>query len=243
MGMGRLSSFPKDGAKPSPGVAAFATRSRSKLAPLAQPAFIPNMFRFLRLLLLILLAGAIVAAGLKIGSSPDPLYAAHEIAAFGRFNAYDGLIAEAAQRHGIEPALLKAIIWRESRFHPDQVGGAGERGLMQVTEAAAADWVRIQKIDTFISTDLFEPRTNLDAGAWYLKRALDRWKEKADPVPFALAEYNAGASRVDRWVAATGAGTAAEAPDLLQSMDFPGTRRYIEEIIKRAAFYRKQQEG
>jgi soluble lytic murein transglycosylase len=198
------------------------------------------MLRFLRLLLLILLAGALTAAGWKIGTSPDPVYAAHEIAAMGRFKAYDELIAETAERHGVEPALLKAIIWRESRFLPEQVGSAGERGLMQVTEGAAADWARIQKIETFIPTDLFEPRTNLDAGTWYLRRALERWKEKADPVPFALAEYNAGASRVDRWVAATGAGAAAEAADLLQSMDFPGTRRYVEEIIQRAEFYRKQ---
>ena len=73
---------------------------------------------------------------------------------------------------------------------------------------------------------------------WYLSRALEKWKDKDDPVPFALAEYNAGASRVDRWIAATGVGPKADAHDFLNAMDFPTTRRYVDDIMARQKFYR-----
>jgi soluble lytic murein transglycosylase len=195
------------------------------------------MFRFLRKLLLIILAAAFMAAALLIWLSPDPLYAAQELTALGRYSQYDDLISQSAKKHGVPISLVKAMIWRESAFHPDKVGSSGERGLMQVGEAAASEWARASKIETFIPTDLFDPRTNLDAGTWYISRALEKWKEKDDPVPFALAEYNAGASRVDRWIAASGVGPKADAHDLLTAMDFPTTRRYVEDIVAREKFY------
>jgi soluble lytic murein transglycosylase len=195
------------------------------------------MFRFLRKLVLVLIGAAIVAAGLLIWLSPDPLYAAQELTALGRYSGYDDLIVASAKKHGVDVSLVKAMVWRESAFHGDKVGASGERGLMQVGEAAASEWARAGKIETFIATDLFDPRTNLDAGTWYLSRALEKWKEKDDPVPFALAEYNAGASRVDRWIAASGAGPKADAHDLVNAMDFPTTRRYVEDIVARQKFY------
>ncbi len=196
------------------------------------------MFSFLRNFILVLALAALCAAGLLIGLSPDPLYAAQELTSFGQFSAYDDEIAAAAKKTGVDPALVKAMVWRESAFHVDKVGTSGERGLMQVGEAAAADWAKAQKIETFMPPDLFEPRTNLEAGTWYLKRAMEKWKDRDDPVPFALAEYNAGATRLDRWITATGVGAKADARDLLNSMDFPGTRRYVEDILSRAQFYR-----
>jgi soluble lytic murein transglycosylase len=195
------------------------------------------MFRFLRKFILVLVAAALLAAALLIWLSPDPLYAAQELTALGRYSQYDDLIAAAAKKHGVSVSLVKAMVWRESAFHPDKVGTSGERGLMQVGEAAATEWARASKIETFIPTDLFDARTNLDAGSWYLSRALDKWKQKDEPTAFALAEYNAGASRVDRWIAASGVGPKADAHDLLMAMDFPTTRRYVEDIIARQKFY------
>ena len=196
------------------------------------------MFRFVRMLLLVIALAALAAAGLLIGLSSEPLYAAQELISLGRYSRHDELITQAAKHCDVEPALIKAMVWRESAFHADKVGTSGERGLMQVGEAAATDWARAQKIETFVPTDLFEPRTNLEAGTWYLKRAMDKWKGKDDPLTFALAEYNAGGSRLDRWVAATGVGAKADSRDLLNAMDFPGTRRYVEGILARAGFYR-----
>ena len=195
------------------------------------------MVRFLRNLVLLLVIAALSAAVVLLSTSPDPLYRMQEWTAFGRYSAYDKLIWEQSHKHHVDPMLVKAIIWRESAFDANKVGTSGERGLMQIGEAAAKDWAQARKIETFLPTDLFDARTNIDIGTWYLRRALERWKSKEDPVPFALAEYNAGASRVDRWTAQTGLGDKVDAHDLLNAIDFPSTRRYVQEITDRYHYY------
>ncbi len=197
------------------------------------------MVRLFQRLLLVLLLAASTAAGVVLWNSPDPAYTAQSWLAGSRYSRYDGLIFDVARKHSLDPLLVKAIAWRESAFHPDKIGTVGERGLMQVGEAAAQDWARAEKIETFVPTDLFDAKTNLEAGTWYFKKALDRWKQKDDPVPFALAEYNAGRVRVDRWIAETKRGDAANADDLLTAIDFPTTRKYIESITARHRFYQQ----
>lgn len=195
------------------------------------------MWRFLKGLVLILLLAATTAAGIALWRSPDPLYTVHEWLASSRYRQYDALIADVAARNGLDPHLLKAVIWRESAFHADKVGTSGERGLMQVGEAAATDWAKAERIETFTPTDLFDARTNLAVGGWYLARALERWKQRDRPEVFALAEYNAGRSRVDRWIAETRLAEKANADDLIGTINFPGTRRYIEDILARRDLY------
>src|SRR5437016_12407479 len=83
----------------------------------------------------------------------------------------------------LDPMLVKAVIWRESRFDPRKYGGAGERGLMQVSEKAAKEWARQNKIANFRVDQLFDPKTNLEAGTWYLRRAFEHWETQSDPLP------------------------------------------------------------
>jgi soluble lytic murein transglycosylase len=110
---------------------------------------------------------------------------------------------------------------------------------MQVSEKAADEWARENKIDNFRVEQLFDPKMNLEAGAWYLRRAFERWKAQSDPIPFALAEYNAGASRAQRW---SGGDTVDAIPvrEFLQNIDFPATRKYVESIIGRYEFYQRR---
>lgn len=150
-----------------------------------------------------------------------------------RYAKYDPLITAAAAKNGISPNLVKAVVWQETRFRSDAAGTRGERGLMQVTEPAASEWAAAEGIETFSPEDLFDPKVNLDAGTWYLARALRHWAHMDDPVPFALAEYNAGRSRVRRWVDA-GANSAKE---LEAAMDFPSTKEYIASILRRYRLY------
>src|SRR5260370_405982 len=142
--------------------------------------------------------------------------------------------------HRPDPMLVKAVVWRESRFDPNKNGSAGERGLMQVSEKAAREWARENKIDNFHIEKLFDPKTNLEAGTWYLRRAFEHWETQSDPLPFALAEYNAGASRAQRWSGGDG-GAAIPPRTFLKRIDFPGTRKYVDSISPRYAFY--QQHG
>jgi soluble lytic murein transglycosylase len=197
------------------------------------------MIRFLfKLLLCVLLAIAAAFAYLALKSG-DPLYAFYEWMSPARFHHYDRLIRSVALEHHLDPMLVKAVVWRESRFDPKKHGSHGERGLMQVSERAAYEWARENKIAGFNANQLFEPKTNLEAGTWYLHRAMEHWTHQSDPIPFALAEYNAGASRVQRW---SGGNGLAEIPErqFLQKIDFPATRRYVESIIDRYNFYKRR---
>src|SRR5256885_12676271 len=157
------------------------------------------MIRFLfKLVLCVMLALAAGFAYLALVSG-DPLYTVYEWMSPARFQQYDHVITAVAAEHHVDPMLVKAVAWRESRFDPQKYGTAGERGLMQVTENAANEWARETKVENFRVEELFDPKTNLEAGCWNLERAVQHWEQQPDPVPFALAEYNAGASRVQRW--------------------------------------------
>ena len=85
-----------------------------------------------------------------------------------------------------------------------------------------------------------DPRTRRSGnpGAWYLHRALAHWKTQPEATPFALAEYNAGASRAQRW--AGGGGRAISEKEFRDNIDFPGTRKYVESILRRYRFYRER---
>ena len=195
------------------------------------------MVRFLAKTALLLLLAVVAAAGGILAFSVDPLYTAADWMSLGRYQRYENEIQNVARKHQLDPLLIRAIVWRESDFHPDKTGTSGERGLMQVSEAAAEDWVRVKKVENFVPTDLFSPRTNLEIGTWYLKQALQHWASKDDPIPFALAEYNAGRRRVDRWIESTKLGNAVTADDLRTTIDFPKTRHYVESILKRRSYY------
>ena len=184
--------------------------------------------RNLRLVIVALLCAANVALAVVLWRSPDPAYHVQEMLALGRYSEHDALIADTAKKHGLDPLLVKSIVWRESRFSTTKVGGAGERGLMQVGEAAARDWAAAHKIEVFVFADLFDATTNLDAGTWYLGRALEHWKDRKDPIPYALAEYNAGRSRVEKWAA-----NAETASDMLRAAAGTGTRQYVDDVIRR----------
>jgi soluble lytic murein transglycosylase len=194
------------------------------------------MVQFLFKLVLCVLLAVTAAFAYLATKSGDPVYTFHEWMSPARFQQYDRLIRGVALEHHLDPMLVKAVVWRESRFDPRKQGSHGERGLMQVTERAANEWARETKISGFHPSQLFEPKTNLEAGTWYLHRAMEHWEHESDPVPFALAEYNAGASRAQRWSGGSGLADMSER-QFLQNIDFPATRKYVESIIDRYRFY------
>lgn len=191
----------------------------------------------LKLVICGLLAGAAGTAYLAMRSG-DTFYTVHEWISPARFQQHDALIREVAAQQRVDPMLVKAIVWRESRFDAHKYGSAGERGLMQVTEGAAKEWVQENRVENFRVEELFDPKVNVQAGTWYLARALGHWRQQTDPVPFALAEYNAGASRAQRWA---GGDDLVIPPDTFRSnIDFPGTRKYVDLIIARYDFYKQR---
>lgn len=153
-----------------------------------------------------------------------------------RDHRHDAAIIEAARRYGVHPALVKAVVWRESRFDAGAVGRAGELGLMQVREPTARDWAGAEKISSFQFGSLADPRVNTLAGTWYLSRMLARFRKADNPLPYALAAYNAGPDNARKW--ATGVAVTNSAAFITQ-IGFPGTRKYVETVMERHEYYRQ----
>ena len=153
-----------------------------------------------------------------------------------RERSQDAVILAAAQRYGMEPALVKAMVWRESWFDPGARGKAGELGLMQIREAAASEWATAEKLSGFQFSTILDPRTNTLAGTWYLQHVLKRYQQTDNPEAFALADYNAGRGNVLKWMRGSGVTNSAE---FIGKIGFPGTKRYVEEILKRREKYRR----
>lgn len=96
------------------------------------------------------------------------------------------LVREAADRHHVDPALIRAVIQTESNWNSWAVSRRGAGGLMQLIPTTA---------QRFGANDLFNPQQNIDAGVRYLKTLLERYNGNLD---LALAAYNAGEGAVDR---------------------------------------------
>ncbi len=141
----------------------------------------------------------------------------------------DKVILAAAARYGVDPALVKAVVWRESWFNPDARGRAGETGLMQVGKDAATEWALAERVAPFTQSHLFDPGTNTLAGTWYLRRMLRRYPHTDNPLPYALAAYNAGATHVTRWSKGSASTNSAA---FIQRIDFPSTKKYVLTVIE-----------
>ena len=155
-----------------------------------------------------------------------------------RTSRYDDLIQQSATRWKVDPALVKAVIWRETNFNPDKFGQAQERGLMQVTPIAAQEWTEREEIKTFRVDQLFTPEINIEVGTWYLAQALRRWQDRDNPIPFALAEYNAGRVNALRWAEST---HQISSEEFINRVTFPTTKHYIKTTLEKYDFFRVQQ--
>jgi soluble lytic murein transglycosylase len=151
-------------------------------------------------------------------------------------NRYAALIKSTSLTYGHDPFLVKAIIRRESNFRPRARGNKGEIGLMQVTPAVGWEYARSRGLRNFTPSALYDPALNIEVGCWYLAKAMRRYRSFCDPVPFALAHYNAGASNVDRWLMATR--QRGNVREFTAAITYPATRRYVRFITWYRKLYR-----
>ena len=149
---------------------------------------------------------------------------------------YHTEIAVAARRHGIDPELVRAVIWQESRFDAAAVGAAGEIGLMQILPGGAvAEWARVMRCPAPPERQLFRPEVNLEIGCFYLARALRRWEGYRCATELALCQYNAGESRAKRWQP-----DDPQTEDIIDRITIDTTREYVKAIMKRYHQYDRE---
>jgi soluble lytic murein transglycosylase len=149
-------------------------------------------------------------------------------------HSQDAAIRAASFRYGVPIALIKAVVWRESRFNPNARGSAGELGLMQIQEDAAREWAEAEHIAGFDHAQCLNPQINTLAGTWYLHKLLKRYTKTDDPIPYALADYNAGRANVLKWNSGAGATNSAV---FISQIGFPGTKDYVESVMEKSKGY------
>jgi soluble lytic murein transglycosylase len=142
-----------------------------------------------------------------------------------------GIIREQAADKRLDPALIAAVIYCESKFEPHP-SSAGAEGLMQILPATAYYLAHLSGGRTFTASDLATPSVNVAYGSYYLRYLLDHYGGNE---VLALAAYNGGLSNVDHWVAEADASgrqlTIADIP-------FPETREYVRRVLTAEQDYR-----
>ena len=145
---------------------------------------------------------------------------------------YWSRIRDHAARHQLDPYLVAALIAQESGFVPDIRSSAKATGLMQLMPATAQRYAKKVGLTGYAPAQLERPEVNLRLGTAYFADLVREFGE----VHLALASYNAGESRVRRWL--------AERPGLtrdvfVDDIPFPETREYVKKILNGAENYRR----
>jgi soluble lytic murein transglycosylase len=142
-----------------------------------------------------------------------------------------------------EPALLHALIRQESAFDAGARSHAGARGLMQLMPSTARQVARKLKVKGHSTARLTsDPHHNVALGSAYLESMLTRYEGS---MIMALAAYNAGPHRVDRWLIDNGdpRGSLDDAIDWIESIPFSETRNYVQRIMEALPIYRQKLSG
>ena len=153
-----------------------------------------------------------------------------------RDNRFDAIIHEIAISHRVDPFLIKAMIWHESRFNPRAQGKAGEIGLMQIKMDVVRDWARARSVNVPPRENIFDPYVNIEIGTWYFARAFHKWSDSTHALLLALGEYNAGPGRLRRWIRQSGGNSKQAVSGSLSASYVRSIRdKYLEYTLEYAA--------
>ena len=135
---------------------------------------------------------------------------------------YDNIVRGHARNYDLDPALLAAVIYQESKFRANAHSSSGAIGLMQLLPDTAKGIALHTGGTAFRVDDLYDPELNVRYGAWYLRHLLQKYGDERT----ALAAYNAGQDNVDRWRRAG------------RGIQFAETRAYVDRVEELKKIYR-----
>jgi len=137
-------------------------------------------------------------------------------AILARLGRYDGIIQQAAEKHGVDTSLIKAVIAAESAGDRNALSTKDAKGLMQLTDTTAAD-MGVKNV--------WNPSDNINGGVKYLQTLLDRF---AGDTTRAVASYNAGPSQVEKH---------GGVPPIRE------TQQYVKRVLRYLNFFEKEETG
>jgi soluble lytic murein transglycosylase len=171
-----------------------------------------------RLLWLVLLAVVVAGAFAYVDETNPPWY--ERLRYPLRYSEY---VRVHAREHRLDPALVAAVIYQESKFRADARSKSGAIGLMQLTPSTAHGIAVRTHGSAFRTSDLYDPEINIRYGAWYLHDLFAKYGTER----LVLAAYNAGQGNVDRWRARG------------QDVQFGETKAYIDRVERLKHVYRR----
>lgn len=136
---------------------------------------------------------------------------------------YEQIVRGHARNYDLDPALLAAVIYQESKFKADARSDSGAIGLMQLLPDTAKGIALHTGGTRFRVEDLYDPEINVRYGAWYLRHLIQKYGDEQT----ALAAYNAGQDNVDRWRRAG------------RGIQFSETRAYVNRVEELKRIYRR----
>jgi soluble lytic murein transglycosylase len=173
---------------------------------------------------------AIAATALFVGVLASVLQQAARNLALPLSDA--SIIREQAAEKRLDPALIAAVIYTETKFDP-RPSPAGAQGLMQILPATAHYLAQLSGGSSFTASDLANPSINVAYGSYYLRYLLDHYDGNE---MLAVAAYNGGLTNVDDWVAKA---DAAGRQLTVQEIPFPQTREYVQRVLDAQRAYRE----
>ncbi|HZD58910.1 MAG TPA: lytic transglycosylase domain-containing protein [Anaerolineae bacterium] len=144
---------------------------------------------------------------------------------------YKQLIVETSRKYSIDPYLISAIIYEESKFNPSSRSKVGAVGLMQVMPDTGA-WIAKRQGRQFTANDLYSPEVNINMGCWYFNFLRDKYRDEK----LALAAYNSGDKNVDRWLRD---GEYSSVDEVVANIPYKETRTFVKRVLKTKAMYEK----
>jgi soluble lytic murein transglycosylase len=139
-------------------------------------------------------------------------------------------LIESSRENGLDPALVASLIRQESNFNPRATSPVGARGLMQLMPPVGRTLARSKGIAGYTDESLYDPAINIELGTTHLAALLRRTSN----LERVLAAYNAGESRVARWITKAG---ASDPEIFTERIPFVETRDYVRAIVRNRAFY------
>lgn len=146
---------------------------------------------------------------------------------------YEEYIVKYSKEYSLDPCLVAAVIWTESRFNPEATSPKDAMGLMQITPQTGMWGAKTLGVENFEVEDLYDVELNIRVGCWYIKTLKQQFN---DDLELVLAAYNGGSGNVSKWLKDSQYSNDGKT---LYYIPFRETREYVSKVIAAYEQYKK----
>lgn len=146
---------------------------------------------------------------------------------------YREIVLQHAEEYQLDPYLVLAVIWVESKFDPKATSRRDARGLMQITIGTGQWSAQILAIEGYDNDSLYDPQINIRIGCWYLNNLCNQFDGELDVV---LAAYNGGSGNVTEWLKDP---RYSKDGKYLEYIPFKETREFVDRVWHAYKRYRQ----